>query len=168
MANIPEKTLEDLEYSEVLRQCADFAITSIGKEVILELKPQNDGLVVMNNLQMTSEYCASFENENRIPNHGFEDISPNFTLLKIDNSVLELETFRNLALNTETSNTLVRFLGKFKTYYPTLHLLSEQLHEEKLIKPTVDGIIDRFGQVRNDASDTLYSIRKQIQQIVRK
>ena len=65
--------------------------------------------------------------------------------------MLELETFRNLAQNTETSNTLIRFLGKFKTYYPTLHLLSEQLYEEKVIKPTVDGIINRFGEVRNDA-----------------
>ena len=165
MANIPEKTLEDLEYLEVLRQCSDFAITSIGKEVILSLRPINDDLVVLNNLQMTSEYCTSFDNENRIPNHGFEDISPNFTLLKIENSVLELETFRNLARNTETTNTLVRFLGKFKTYYPTLYLLSEQLYEEKEIKPTVDGIIDRFGEVRNDASDTLYSIRKQMQQL---
>ena len=165
MANIPEKTLEDLEYLEVLRQCSDFAITSIGKEVILALRPINDDLVVLNNLQMTSEYCTSFDNENRIPNHGFEDISPNFTLLKIENSVLELETFRNVARNTETTNTLVRFLGKFKTYYPTLYLLSEQLYEEKEIKPTVDGIIDRFGEVRNDASDTLYSIRKQMQQL---
>jgi DNA mismatch repair protein MutS2 len=79
--------------------------------------------------------------------------------------VLEQETFRNLARNTETTNSLIRFLGKFKTYYPTLYLLSEQLYEEKEIKPTVDGIIDRFGEVRNDASDTLYSIRKQMQQL---
>ena len=114
MVTIPDKTIEDLEYSEVLRQCADFAITSLGKKVIFGLKPQTDNAVVLNNLQMTSEYCASFDNENRIPNHGFEDISSYFTLLKIENSVLELEAFRNLAQNTETTNTLVRFLEKFK------------------------------------------------------
>ena len=114
---------------------------------------------------MTSEYCASFDNENSIPNHGFDDISPYFQLLKIENSVLELEAFRNLARNTETTNTLVRFLAKFKTYYPSISGLAEQLYEEKQIKPTVDGVIDRFGEVRNDASDTLYSIRKQMQQL---
>ena len=68
MVTIPDKTLEDLEYSEVLRQCADFAITPMGKKVIFALKPQTDDAVVLNNLQMTSEYCASFDNENRIPN----------------------------------------------------------------------------------------------------
>jgi DNA mismatch repair protein MutS2 len=165
MLSIPEKTLEDLEYDEVLRQCAAFAITPMGKEVILGLKPQTDTEEVLKKLHMTSEYCASFDNENRIPNHGFEDVSQYFQLLKIDNSVLELEAFRNLARNTETSNTLVCFLDKFKTYYPSLSGLAEQLYEEKQIKPTVDGVIDRFGEVRNDASDTLYSIRKQMQQL---
>ena len=165
MVTIPDKTLEDLEYSEVLRQCADFAITPMGKKVIFALKPQTDDAVVLNNLQMTSEYCASFDNENRIPNHGFEDISSYFTLLKIENSVLELEAFRNLAQNTETTNTLVRFLEKFKTYYPTLYSLTESLYEEKEIKSAVDGVIDRFGKVRNDASDKLYNIRKQMLQL---
>lgn len=165
MVSIPDKTLEDLEYSEVLRQCAAFAITPLGKEVVLGLKPQTEIEAVQNRLQMTSEYCASFDNENRIPNHGFDDCAPSFQLLKIENSVLELEAFRNLARNTETANALVRFLDKFKTYYPSLSCLAETLHEEKLIKPTVDGVIDRFGEVRNDASEALFSIRKQMQQL---
>ena len=165
MLSIPDKTLEDLEYDEVLRQCAAFAITPMGKEVVLGLKPQTDAEQVIKKLQMTSEYCASFDNENRVPTHGFDDISPYFPLLKIENSVLELEAFRNLARNTETTNTLVRFLEKFKTYYPSLSGLVEKLYEEKQIKPAVDGVIDRFGEVRNDASDTLYSIRKQMQQL---
>ena len=165
MLSIPEKSLEDLEYNEVLKQCADFAITPMGKERIYLLKPLTDSAFVLNDLQKTSEYKASFDTENRIPNHGFDDLSPYFKLLKIENSVLELEAFRNLARNTETTNTLVRFLEKFKTYYPTLYGCSESLYEEKEIKPTVDGVIDRFGEVRNDASEALFSIRKQIQQL---
>ena len=166
MVTIPDKTLEDLEYSEVLKQCAAFSITPMGKEVVRALKPQTEETVILNSLRMTSEYCASFDNENRIPNHDFDDISSYFTLLKIENSVLELEAFRNLARNTETTNNLIKFLEKFKTYYPALHTLSEQLYEEKEIKPTVDGVIDRFGEVRNDASEALFSIRKQMQQLL--
>ena len=88
MVSIPDKTLEDLEYNEVLRQCAVFAITPIGKDVVMGLKPQTLETEVINNLSMTSEYRASFDNENRIPNHDFDDISSYFTLLKIENSVL--------------------------------------------------------------------------------
>ena len=67
--------------------------------------------------------------------------------------------------NTETTNTLVRFLNKFKSYYPNLIILVRQLYEEKHINPTVDRVIDRFGEVRDDASDVLYTIRKQIQHL---
>ena len=40
MGKIPKKTLEDLEYYEVLRQCADFAITPLGKQACLSLQPE--------------------------------------------------------------------------------------------------------------------------------
>ncbi len=165
MVSIPDKTLEDLEYDDILRQCSAFSITPMGKEVVLGLKPQNEIEEVLKKLRMTSEYCASFDNENCIPNHEFDDISSYFQLLKIDNSVLELEAFRNLARNTETTNILVRFLDKFKNYYPNLSILASKLHEEEHIKPTVDRVIDRFGEVRNEASDTLYNVRKQMQQL---
>ena len=62
-------------------------------------------------------------------------------------------------------NTLLAFLLKFKTYYPTLFGASEHLIQEKEIKKAVDQVIDRFGEIRDNASDTLFSIRKQIHQI---
>ena len=137
MVSIPDKTLEDLEYNEVLKHCSAFSITPMGKEVVLSLRPLNKADEVLDRLKMTSEYCSSFDNENRIPNHEFDDISSYFQLLKIENSVLELEAFRNLARNTETSNALVRFLDKFKKYYPNLSNLSRELFEEKQIKTDV-------------------------------
>ncbi|MDO7576399.1 MAG: DNA mismatch repair protein MutS, partial [Flavobacteriaceae bacterium] len=51
------------------------------------------------------------------------------------------------------------------TYYPTLYGYTDGLYVDKEIKKTIDGVIDRFGEVRDDASDSLYLIRKQIQQL---
>ena len=59
MVSIPDKTLEDLEYDEVLRQCAAFAITPMGKEVVLGLKPQTDAEQVMKKLHPSiAEYAG--------------------------------------------------------------------------------------------------------------
>lgn len=165
MGHIPKKTLEDLEYQEVLRQCADFAITPLGKSAIRALEPEIEIDLILKDLQAVSEFRASFENENRIPNHGFESMSEAFSLLKIENSVLDVETFITLAVNTETTNLLLKFLKQFKTYYPQLFEGTSGLTEEKEIKKQVDAIIDRFGEMRNNASETLYSIRKKIQQL---
>lgn len=165
MGQIPTKTLEDLEYPEVLRQCADFAITPLGKAACLDTVPEVDKKQILDQLQAVSEFRASFDNENRIPNHGFESLTEVFALLKIENSVLEIHTFRNIAANTEITNTLLAFLKKFQTYYPTLYNRSAGLTIEKEIKSSVDSVIDRFGEVRDNASESLYSIRKKIQQL---
>ena len=165
MEKIPKKTLEDLEYYEVLRQCADFAITPLGKQACLSLEPKIAVKELLEDLKAVSEYHASFDNENRIPNHGFEPLITIFSLLSVENSVLDISVFRIIAVNTEITNTLILFLVKFKTYYPTLHSYTDNLYVDKEIKKTIDAVIDRFGEVRDNASESLYQIRKQIQQL---
>ena len=83
MGKIPKKTLEDLEYYEVLRQCADFAITPLGKQACLSLQPKTAIKELLEDLKAVSEYHASFDNENRIPNHGFEPLISIFSLLSV-------------------------------------------------------------------------------------
>lgn len=163
MGHIPKKTLEDLEFFQVTDQIKDFSITPMGKEACLNLSPLPDQKTLLQELLSVSEYLASFDNDNRIPNHGFEDLSPAFQLLKIENSVLEINAFRNIAAASQTVNTLIKFLNKFKTYYPSLHQIGSEIEVNKEIKKEIDNVIDRFGEIRDNASDNLYTLRKQIQ-----
>tara|TARA_A100001015_G_C15036918_1_gene736924 strand:- start:2200 stop:4353 length:2154 start_codon:yes stop_codon:yes gene_type:complete len=162
MGHIPKKTLEDLEFFSVTGQLSDFAVTPLGKEACLKLAPISDQDTLLKALHCVSEFLASFDNDNRIPNHGFEDLSPAFQLLKIENSVLEINAFRNIAAASETVNTLLIFIKKFKAYYPSLFSIGEEIEVNKEIKKHTDHIIDRFGEIRDNASDALYAIRKQI------
>ena len=165
MGHIPKKTLEDLEFFTVTGQLADFAITPLGKIACQKIAPLSNQAKLLKELHCVNEFLASFENDNRIPNHGFVDLSPAFKLLKIENSVLEISSFRNIASASDTINTLLLFLKKFKTYYPTLFAWGETIEVNKEIKLEVDNVIDRFGEIRDNASDTLYTLRKQIQTV---
>ena len=165
MGHIPKKTLEDLEFFTVTDQLSDFATTPLGKIACQKIAPLSDQIKLLLELNCVNEFLASFENDNRIPNHGFEDLSPAFKLLKIENSVLEISSFRNIASASDTINTLLLFLKKFKTYYPTLFAWGETIEVNKEIKLEVDNVIDRFGEIRDNASDTLYTLRKQIQTV---
>ena len=162
---IPNKTLEDIEYIEVLNQCANFAITQLGKDAIQKLQPSVDTEQIEKQLKSVSEFKSSFDNENRIPNHGFESLLDIFPLLKIENSVLTISSFRNMATNTETTNKLIKFLIKFQAYYPTLYEFSNDITIENDIIPAIERVIDRFGEIRDKASDNLFSIRKKLQQL---
>ncbi len=165
MGHIPSKTREDLEFDQVLAALLPYAITPMGKASCQAIRPLPSCEEAQHALSLVAEYTASFANENRIPNHGFEDISAALRLLKVDNSVLEIQAFRNIAALNETVNTLLVFLKKFKTYYPQLHQLSGELYVNKEIQAAVDTVIDRFGEIRNNASADLYQIRKSIQTV---
>ena len=165
MGYIPKKTLEDLEFFTVTEQLSSFAITPLGKIACQKIVPLTDQLALLTELNCVSEFLASFENDNRIPNHGFEDLSPSFQLLKIENSVLEISYFRNIASASDTINTLLLFFKKLKTYYPSLSAWGENIEVNKEIKLEVDNVIDRFGEIRDNASDILFMLRKQIQTV---
>lgn len=162
---IPEKSLLDLEFDTILKQVSAHCVTSLGKSQIEKLEPSSDEASIVHQLTLVSEFNASFDNDNRIPNHAFDDISAELSMLKIDNSILEIEGFRRLAAINETSAIQLKFFKKFKTYYPSLYGLSEKLELTLLPKKQVDLIIDRFGEVRNSASEDLYRIRKQINSV---
>ena len=162
---IPEKALSDLEFTTVLQQLSQLAITSMGKESCLSLQPFENEQELILQLESVSEFTASFANENRIPNHGFDDLTSEINLLKIENSVLELEGFRRIAAASDIINILLKFFKKFKEYYPRLFEQSTDIEITKDLIIAINNVIDRFGEIRNDASPELFQIRKSIQTV---
>ena len=80
--NISEKTLQDLEFSTVLRQVSEHCVTSLGNERTLQITPFSTKEALYINLQLTNEYLSTFYNDNRIPNHGFDAITKEIKLLR--------------------------------------------------------------------------------------
>ena len=113
--NISEKVLQDLEFTTVLEQVAEHSISNLGKKEILSIQPIAKKKQLMDELYRVNEYLSSFENENRIPNHGFEDLYVDVKRLAIDNSYLEPPSFIKIATMTETVGVQKKFLKKFKT-----------------------------------------------------
>ena len=162
MINIHHKTLSDLEFPVVLAQVADHCVTELGRSAVLDIQPFAQPEIVVHALNETNEFVASFTNENRIPNHGFSDITKELKLLKVDNTVLELDSFRKIQAISITANTIIVFFDKFKEYYPILNENACRIDLTKHIIEEIDSIIDRFGEVKDNASDELARIRKSI------
>jgi DNA mismatch repair protein MutS2 len=165
MIKISKKTLQDLEYQSVIEQIAELNVTSLGKTKILNTVPFSNRNEVSRSLNLTNEFLTSFENENRIPNHGFENITKELKLIKIENNYLEINGFRKIASCCITSNILIKFFKKHKDYYPLLNTLSSTNEINTIIPDAINDVIDKHGEIRNNASDLLYSTRKSIQSI---
>jgi DNA mismatch repair protein MutS2 len=163
MISITPKTLQDLEFTTVLQTISDGCNTELGKSKALEIIPFSDEKVLLDNLTQTSEYLSSYSNNNAIPNHGFESVTNELKFLAIEDSQLEVSSFRKIATLSETSNTLVLFFRKFKEYYPKLHDASNEVEVTKYIIQVIEDVVDKFGEVRDNASPDLLNIRKDMQ-----
>ena len=165
MINIHEKTLKDLEFSTVLDQIREHALTALGKEAVSAILPFKEEEQLMRELLYVNEYLSSFENDNRIPNHGFETIAKELKLLKIENTYLEVSSLQKLVSISFTVNAILKFLEKFKEYYPKLQQFSQHIPVSTTIIEQVDAVVDRFGDIKDNASPLLSSLRKTINQL---
>ena len=165
MINIHEKTLKDLEFFTVLDQISTHTLTALGKEAVLSILPFKEEEQLMRELIYVNEYLSSFENDNRIPNHGFETISKELKLLKIENTYLEISSLQKLVSISLTVNSILKFLEKFKEYYPQLQQFSQHIEINTSIIEQVDAVVDRFGDIKDDASPLLSELRKTINKL---
>ena len=140
MISITDKTLQDLEFNTILQTISDRCNTEIGKQKALEIIPFKEKELLMDALLQTSEYLSSFSNNNALPNHGFENITNDLKFLGIEDSFLEVTTFRKIATLSETVNVLLLFLKKFNDYYPKLNERALQVEYTKYIIQKIDEI----------------------------
>lgn len=165
MNRIQTKTLQDLEFSTVLYEITERCTTELGKETTQKIKPFLKKEQMMAALYQTNEYLSSFDNNNQIPNHGFDEISNEIKLLNIEDTVIEIKGFRKIASISTTVNEHLTFYKKFHDYYPTLYKTSQKVEYTKEIIESVDKIINRFGEVKDDASPGLQQIRRQLNEV---
>ena len=165
MSNISEKTLIDLEFFTILKSVSNHCISDLGKEEALKIRPIQSKEKLIPQLKLVNEYLSSFDNDNRLPNHYFDDILKEIKLLNIENSYLEPSSFLKILNNSNTVFEILKFLKKFKDIYPELFNYSETIEFQKLISDSIKKIITPFAEVDENASSLLKSIRKEINSV---
>ena len=165
MVSIPKKTLEDLEFPQLLMQIAEGCITAPGKAAATQLQPYKGKTAALIALEQTREFLASLSGDNRIPNHGFDVIDKELHLLDIENSQIELEGFRKIAAQIATIDSLQRFFDKNKEFYVQLNDQASDIVLCVHLKAAIDQMVDRHGLIKDDASEQLFEVRKRLKHV---
>ncbi|WP_455708870.1 endonuclease MutS2 [Capnocytophaga canimorsus] len=162
---IHTKTLQDLEFNTVLQHISELCQTELGKKYALRIEPFTQKEALLMALQQTNEYLSSFQNNNTIPPHAAEKIKNEINLLEIEGTTLEITGIQKIYRLSQTVNNHIVFFHKFKELYPTLYQNTESIHFTNEITEAIEKIIDKFGEIKNEASPTLANIRKEISQV---
>ena len=160
MIKISAKTLLDLEFPTVRGQVEHFCITSAGKEKALEIVPFKTAEETLFSLHQTNEYVSSYQNESPVPNHGFDVITNEIKLLGIQDTRLEAQSFKKIAAISETVNIQIKFFRKFEELYPALFETTSKVTYTTELLERINRIIDKYGDVKDDASPLLQTTRQ--------
>jgi len=163
--NIHKAAMDNLEFPLVLEQVSSYCITPSGTRKVLNTVPFKNIEDIVPELRRVKEFKDSFNNDNPIPNHGFESIEKELSRLNIENSSLEISGFRKILSIDQTVFALKKFFKKFEEYYIHLHPFSEDVDHIPQISDEIRKVIDRYGEVKDDASELLSSIRSDLKQV---
>lgn len=158
---VTQDNLTELEFPRLLAEISPFAFSHKIALKIAELRPLPIDEAEIS-LKRTSEYLSSYQSENAIPFSEYEDIESELKLMLIENFRLESASFSKIKNITEQVGKLQNFFPKFIEIFPYLNDELKDLDYQKVIIEKIDKVFNRFGEVKNEASPILKTLRTEI------
>ena len=165
MIRIDKKTLEDLEFYSVLEQISNYCVTSAGIKAVIEILPLQNEDAIVPELKRVQEFTASFNSDNHVPNHHFDAIYKELQLFSIENSTIDILGFRKINSISETTASLLTFFKKYEEFYIYLNSFSEEVTYTSSISEEIVKVLDRYGEIKDEASEALSNIRRHLNSI---
>lgn len=164
---ITEDTLKELEFSDLLEQIVPHAYSEKVKMQIKQLLPMPFEKAKIS-LIKTSEYLASFENQNPIPFQPYDDIETELKVMTIEDYQLSAESFLKIRDLSMIVGRAVVYFRKFHDYYPTLFQQTEKIKLTKDIILKINTVFTKYGEIKSSASENLELIRIEMAQARKK
>tara|TARA_R110002072_G_scaffold271987_1_gene432046 strand:- start:27989 stop:30118 length:2130 start_codon:yes stop_codon:yes gene_type:complete len=164
---IDKQTLDDLEFTTILKWLSDHAISDSAKVKFHELSPSADRKEVLNELSKVNELLKIRREGETFPHIDFEELIEEIKLLPIKNSAIQLEGFMRIYSASLLVNSLLYFFDKREKEYPFLNEVVNAAYFTQEISEAIQAVFDKHGKVKDDASEELFTIRTQLKSIKR-
>ena len=161
----PDSFEYKIDFQKVRQLIADRCLSTLGKEKVDEMRFSTSFDEIQILLSQTEEFVRIKEEEDSFPLDNFFDLRPVLRRVKAAGSWIDLGALSELRRSLLTINGIVSFLNRDdekEVRYPNLMLLAEDVTTFPEITKKIDQILDNFGQIRDNASPNLSSIRREL------
>ena len=170
----PNNFEEKIGFDKIREMVAMRCLSPLGEEKVDEMafSPVYD--YIRKQLYQTQEFVQINREEDNFPSDNFYDVRDFLKKIRVDGTyLLEKELF-DIRRSLETINNIIRFFhplspvgrGKGERYYPHLQELAANIATFPQHTKQIDIILDKFGEIKDNASPELSAIRKQLAQTV--
>ena len=159
--HIQKDDLNELEFPDLLAEISPFAFSKKTAEKIGQLRPVPIDEAEIS-LKKVAEFLSSFESDNAIPFNEFDDIEDDLKLMLIENFRLDNVAFIKIKNLTEQIGRLQKFYPVYEDLFLNLNNDVKDLDYRKEIIDRIDKVLNRFGEVKSEASPILKTLRTDI------
>ncbi len=160
---IDRRLEEKLGFDKVRALLSDRCSTDYALQRIAEETFSTKATEIRKRLLLTDEMRLIAMFEETFPTTGYIDALPFLVPLEKDGSSIDLLSLGKLKTLLDTVRRLVHFFSSIKDgIYPNLKRFSAKVMTFPEVLRRIDTILDKFGEVKDTASDELYNIRKTI------
>ena len=159
-----DATLEaKLGFDKIRKTISDRCMTDYAAEKVAGEEFSADASVIGRRLKLTDEMRLVMMFEENFPSTGYIDAIPFLSALEKPGSCIDVLSLGKLKTATDTIRRILHFFGSVKDgVYPELKRLAGPVRTFPEIQRRIESILDKYGDIKDSASDRLMEIRGSI------
>lgn len=161
----PENFEQKIEFFKIRQLLEQHCLSSLGKEKVEEMQFSTTFEEIDVQLSQTDEFVHILQEEDSFPSDNFYDVRDVLKRIRVAGSWIEPNALSELNKSLQTINSVVKFFksdDEIAERYPHLMQLTEGVFVSPEISKRIGRIIDEFGQIKDNASPQLSTIRREI------
>ena len=160
---IDSRLEEKLGFDRVRKIIADRCSTDYAADRVASEQFSTDPGVIRHRLLLTDEMRLIVMFEESFPTTGYIDALPFLKPLLKEGYSIDLLSVGKLRTMIGTLAKVSSFFAGMKDgIYPNLKRMASRVGNFRDVQKRIDSIIDRYGEMKDTASDALYDIRKRL------
>ena len=149
-----------LGFDKIRRIISDRCLTDYAADRVEREEFTTDRSSIMTRLALTDEMRLIMMFEDSFPTTGYIDAVPFLEPLLKAGSSIDTLSLAKLKTATDTTRKILHFFGGIKDgVYPRLKRMAGQINSFPEVQRRIESILDKYGDIKDSASDRLLELR---------
>ena len=161
----PNNFEQKIGFDQVRHIVSVRCLSTLGKDKVEEMQFASDSEEVTRRLDEVEEFVHIIQEEDTFPNQHFFDVRPALHRASIVGMYMDEGELFDLRRSLETISQIVSFFHTEEeepSQYPNLEHLASGVQSYPTLIRRIDGIVNKFGKIKDNASSALANIRREL------
>nr|WP_321479417.1 Smr/MutS family protein [uncultured Bacteroides sp.] len=165
----PQNFEQKIGFDQVRQLLQEKCLSPLGEERVAEMTFSDRFDVVEEKLNQLTEFVRIIQEEEGFPDQFFFDVRPSLKRVRVEGLYMDEQELFDLRRSLETIRNIVRFLQskdevdeESDAPYPYLKRLAGDITVFPQLITKIDGILNKYGKIKDNASTDLARIRREL------